>query len=329
MRGRVGQPSVPLTLDPDGAWFTGLQIGRRGAELVLIDFAGRVLDRRAIAYRWPDPDHVVRFVEKSWPRLVEGIPPGRLHGLGIAMPLDPWRWPERLGAPANTGRRWRRADIAGRIRASIELPVHVENDATAACGAELTFGEGRRYRDFAYFFVGHFIGGGIALGSVVHGGRRGNAAAFGSLPVPDPERPGSSMQLIDAASLHVLESMLPSDDRAPALRDAGSGAWTRHESAVRRWERRAGDALATAVASIASVVEIEAVIVDGVFPETVRARLVERTRSALERIDTRGIEAPVVAEGSIGAGARTLGAARLPLFARFLLDQDVLTRAGD
>ena len=349
VKGRVGQPSVPLTLDPGGAWFTGLQIGRRGAELVLIDFAGTIAARRTIRYRWPDPDVVVRFVADAWPSLSEGVPPSRLHGLGIAMPFDPWQWPERLGAPEDVGRRWRESDLTGTIGALIDLPVYVENDATAACGAELTFGAGRRYRDFAYVYVGQFVGGGIVLDAAVHGGPSGNAAAFGSLPVPDPDSPGRSMQLIDAASLHVLESMIAREragagvesgpdgaspartDRdgvhdEPALRDASSPLWERYEPVVRRWERRAGDALATAVASIASVVEIEAVIVDGSFPETVRRRLCRRTRRALATVDTRGITAPPIVEGSIGAGARTLGAARLPLFARFLLDQDVLTR---
>ena len=41
-RGKIGQPSVPMSLDPEGAYFLGLKIGRRSAELVLIDFLGQV-----------------------------------------------------------------------------------------------------------------------------------------------------------------------------------------------------------------------------------------------------------------------------------------------
>ena len=37
-RGKIGQPSIPMSLNPDGAYFLGLKIGRRSAELVLIDF---------------------------------------------------------------------------------------------------------------------------------------------------------------------------------------------------------------------------------------------------------------------------------------------------
>jgi hypothetical protein len=35
-RGRIGQPSVPLRLDPDGAYSLGLKIGRRSANLILM-----------------------------------------------------------------------------------------------------------------------------------------------------------------------------------------------------------------------------------------------------------------------------------------------------
>ena len=40
IRGRVGQPSVPLSINPEGAFFLGLKVGRRSADLVLVDFLG-------------------------------------------------------------------------------------------------------------------------------------------------------------------------------------------------------------------------------------------------------------------------------------------------
>jgi hypothetical protein len=42
IRGKVGQPSVPLSINPDGAFFVGLKVGRRSAELILIDFLGQL-----------------------------------------------------------------------------------------------------------------------------------------------------------------------------------------------------------------------------------------------------------------------------------------------
>ena len=42
-RGKVGQPMVPMRLNPSGAYSFGLQIGRRALELVLIDFEGGIV----------------------------------------------------------------------------------------------------------------------------------------------------------------------------------------------------------------------------------------------------------------------------------------------
>ncbi|KAG1715303.1 hypothetical protein GQR58_000268 [Nymphon striatum] len=40
-----------------------------------------------------------------------------------------------------------------------DLPVFVLNDATAACRAEHLYGRGKEFDDYAYFYIGSFIGG--------------------------------------------------------------------------------------------------------------------------------------------------------------------------
>ena len=53
VRGRVGQPSIPMALNPDAVYSVGLKIGRRSADLVLMDFVGgvRCRLRETYAYR--------------------------------------------------------------------------------------------------------------------------------------------------------------------------------------------------------------------------------------------------------------------------------------
>ena len=45
-RGKVGQPSVPMRLNPEGALFLGLKVGRRSAEMIVTDFLGAIIARR-------------------------------------------------------------------------------------------------------------------------------------------------------------------------------------------------------------------------------------------------------------------------------------------
>ena len=48
--------------------------------------------------------------------------------------------------------------------------------------------------------------------------------------------------------------------------------------------------------------------------------------AALARLDLSGITPPAVREGTVGAQARSLGAAAIPLSQRYLLDQNAAQR---
>ena len=65
MRGKVGKPKVPMALNPDGVYSFGLKIGRRSAELILMDFVGSVRATKREAYKYPTPDGIRRFVREN------------------------------------------------------------------------------------------------------------------------------------------------------------------------------------------------------------------------------------------------------------------------
>jgi hypothetical protein len=56
----------------------------------------------------------------------------------------------------------------------------------------------------------------------------------------------------------------------------------------------------------------------------VRERITSATKKALELHDLQGVSVPEIMEGSVGSQARAIGGASLPLFSRYLLDQNVL-----
>ena len=138
IRGRIGQPSVPMSLAADGAFFLGLKIGRRSADLALVDFLGRVRGARRRVYRYPTPDAVVAFVAEALPALLASLPADRrdrVGGMGVAMPFQLWSWVQDIGAPQSEMDAWRDRDIQAELAALSGLAVHVQTDATAACGA--------------------------------------------------------------------------------------------------------------------------------------------------------------------------------------------------
>ena len=77
MRGRIGQPSVPLALNPDGAFSIGIKIGRRSADWLLVDFTGTVRQRPTIGLpRSPDADGLLPALGRNMGILRGGLGAG-------------------------------------------------------------------------------------------------------------------------------------------------------------------------------------------------------------------------------------------------------------
>jgi predicted NBD/HSP70 family sugar kinase len=320
VRGKIGQPSVPMSLNPEGAFFIGLKIGRRSAELVLIDFLGNVRSMLQHSYHYPAPQETIEFVKTGIGKLRADLTPDqdkRIAGLGIAMPFELWNWAETAGAPREIMDQWRHFDIREKLRAQYSFPVYLQNDATSACGAELVFGDSGPLRDFIYFYIGAFAGGGLVLNGRLYSGPSGNAGALGSMPVPGPE--GRPIQLIDVASIAILEKTLNGKGIDASYLWASPEDWGDIGLDLDSWISTAADALAYAVVSASAVIDFEAAIIDGWMPEPIRNRLVEAVGNSLQKIDVEGLTVPVVREGTVGIHARALGGASLPLSERFLI----------
>ena len=121
-RGRVGQPSVPLSLNPNGAFSLGAKVGRRSADLVLIDFVGGVRHELHERYAYPVPAAIVEFISagsRALARRLAADERSRIAGLGIASPFELWNWEEEVGSPPGVMEAWRGFDLARRSRQGV------------------------------------------------------------------------------------------------------------------------------------------------------------------------------------------------------------------
>ncbi|THD48853.1 MAG: ROK family transcriptional regulator [Bradyrhizobium sp.] len=328
LRGRVGQPTVPVSLDPEGAFSIGLKIGRRSCDLVLIDFCGHIRRRAQRLYLYPTPALVTDFVAEELEPMIRSLTPAqrrRIAGLGVAAPFQLWSWSSEIDAPKQEMDAWRTFSIVDELAKLSQFPVTLCNDATSACAAELFFGESWRRRDFLYFFVGTFIGGGLVIDGALFPGRTGNAAAVGSMPIATTDRNGdATSQLIDHASIYQLERRIAAAGRDPSSIWRTPEKWDDFGPLLEEWIDRAAFALAYATVTAISVIDVQAVIIDGVMPKAVRERLTLKVAQKVESFDRRGLSDVTIAEGAIGADARAIGGAALPLIKTFARDREVL-----
>ena len=74
IKGRVGQPSVPMHLAPDGAYAIGLKIGRRSADLALMNFVGEIQRQIHHVYPYPMPEPILDFAVDGAQKLLATVP---------------------------------------------------------------------------------------------------------------------------------------------------------------------------------------------------------------------------------------------------------------
>jgi predicted NBD/HSP70 family sugar kinase len=328
-RGRIGQPSVPYSLNPQGALSFGLKIGRRSVDLYLIDFVGDIVRALHQTYAYPTPHGIQQFASDGMTEILGGLPDGlrdRIAGLGIAAPYEMWTWHEEMGAPKDEIDAWRSIDIRAEIAKFCPWSVYFSNDITAACAAELMFGIGGEHIDYLYVFIGSFIGGGLVLNGHLFPGRTQNAGALGSMPAQAGSDPkGRSPQLMNTASIYVLERKLVAEGRNAQVLWQSPDDWGEElGAALDEWIEEVATSLALSIVAAVAVIDVETVILDGAFPASVRTRIIERTEAAISRVNRQGLSAFELVAGSIGNAARAMGGASLPLLANFTQDREVL-----
>ena len=337
VRGKIGQPSVPLSLNPQGAFSVGIQVGRRNLELLVADFTGQPVERVEVLYDYPDPDKLFQSMAQGlhtlqermgdlWPRTV---------GVGLTAPLSLHKWADLLGGQAAQAMaRWEHIDLSAQVQRLTDLPVVFAKDTTAACVAELLQGHGRSVRSFLYVFVGTFIGGGLVLSGHIMNGERGNAGAIGSLPVglasgsssAAPNGSGMPPQLLQKASGWQLEQALLAAGRNPLLIHQDGIMDPAHAEFTGPWIAQASQALAMTVASSAALLDLDAVVMDGSLGAPLMTALMAATQDALAQYRFDGMHQPQLLAGQVGAHARALGGALLPLHSQFFPDKDIFLK---
>ncbi|RYE60222.1 MAG: ROK family transcriptional regulator, partial [Hyphomicrobiales bacterium] len=108
-RGRIGQPSVPYSLNPNGALAFGLKVGRRSVDLYLINFTGQTLYALHKIYPYPTPEGIRKFARAGIDEILGQLPKHLAHriaGLGIAAPYEMWTWHEEMDAPKEEIDAW-------------------------------------------------------------------------------------------------------------------------------------------------------------------------------------------------------------------------------
>jgi predicted NBD/HSP70 family sugar kinase len=101
-------------------------------------------------------------------------------------------------------------------------------------------------------------------------------------------------------------------------------AWEDFGTHLEGWIEDVASALARASVAAISVIDFEAILIDGAMPAAVRDRLTARTAQIFSGLDRRGLSDVVIVPATIGADARAIGGAALPLIKNFARDRELV-----
>ncbi len=297
--GAVGRPPQSVELDPGAPFVLGLEINVDYLAAWATDLAGTLHHRSFVASdnRTRRPEEVIgQLAQLAMEALAAPFAEGRIPlSATVAVPGLVDSSGGLVVAP-NLG--WADVAVGDLLREALEdppFPLHVENEANLGAVAELVEGAGRGLRDFVYVSGEVGIGAGVVLRGELFRGASGFAGEFGHLTI-DPYGPpcgcGGRGCLERLAGQDALLRLAGWDAR---MRIAGSRpewpgamlAKSAREGHARTLEAlsQVGHTLGIAIASLANLLDPEAVLLGGYF-----ARLTDWLRDPIEtELETRAL----------------------------------------
>lgn len=213
-------------------------------------------------------------------------------------------------------------DLRGEFARAFQVPVHFDNNATAAAYAEMTLGAARGVRDWLYLHLGANVSAGLVMGGQLQRGKSGWAGAIGQMMV-DPERAGDVVPLETVVSAENVvrrtRERLKRDNTSSLSRLGAMGGFTYDDiidaahggdDLAKLMLQRTGSFIGMVIADVISLLNLELVAVGGA--PGGRSHLVAAiTKEAQQRAAAEAFADCRIIAGELGAEAGVIGAALL------------------
>jgi predicted NBD/HSP70 family sugar kinase len=309
-----GAPRIGLRIRADGAYALGFGLERDQLTGVLLDAGTNVRWQMSRTTPPGQPaSEVLQHIEEDVRRVLEApefaASRSRLCGLGIAAPGPLDRSTGTIvGAPNFP--TWQHVDLAQELGRSLDLPVVIDNAATAAAiGTRWQLRRG--LTPFLYCYWGVGIGGGLVIDDEAYRGMTGNAMEIGHVVVTPGGRPcdcgGVGCLEAEASVAAILKDAARYGD-FPTV-DAVVAAAARSEP-VAAILASAAEKMAGALLSVVNLVDVDEIIIGGehfraveqIFLPIIRERLATRAfrrQISLTKVTVSTLEAA----NAVGAAA--------------------------
>jgi N-acetylglucosamine repressor len=180
-----GRKPVLLELKPDSYYSIGLDVDIDSISYILTDITGRVVYEGVSELASHTPDAVVSKAAECIKGIVSerSIGLGKLLGIGISVP-------GMVGAETHSillapNLNWEDVELGPMLKAKLELPVYIENEAMASAICENWIGACQGVGNFVCVNIKSGIGAGIFTDGRLYRGAGGSAGEVGHIVVDE------------------------------------------------------------------------------------------------------------------------------------------------
>lgn len=261
-----GRPAELLELVGSAAVAIGAKVADNRLVIVCADLNGDVLASETVPFDASGSDAFMSLTSLLEPHVSAAAEGHVLLGIGLGLPgfEDPYG----SGVVHAPLFGWRHLPIGEHLRRSLKVPVLVDNDVNTLAVAESLYGVGRSFENFLTVTIGQGVGMGIVIDGELYRGAHGAAGEFGHMRV---DREGlrcvcgqhgcletvvSDPALVASARRRRIITRNDGPDRLVERAAAG------HAGAVALY-REAGTILGRALASVAVVLNPQAIVLAG------------------------------------------------------------------
>jgi predicted NBD/HSP70 family sugar kinase len=303
--GRRGQPSIEIAIAHDYAYALGVALMTDAISILLMDFAGNVVDYKFIEMPEMGREAVFTRIEQARTEFLERTPAAasRLVGVGVGI-LGPCLDGKARFNPPRALDEWAMIPIDALFADRLGLPCWAESDGNAAAVGESFLGAGRSYANFVYLYIAAGLGGGIIVNHRLLRGSHGNSGEIGRM------LPWRNFQI------PTLETLLQTLRKSGVELDSLSTMLATFDAdwpGVNEWIAQSRDQFSLITSAIAALVDPEAIVFGGRLPPALANRLIP----AIDLFDDARREMPRPLPRLIASQTRfdacAAGAAMLPL----------------
>ena len=279
-KSRVGPPTIPMSLNPDGAFSIGISIGFRKTEVVLINFVGDAIAKKTLQHEAAGDHYVHPDIFETIEEILSGLSAKkrkRVAGVGLALP-DDFEESKALAA-LNTA-----------IENDLGFEVFVQNDVTAAASGESLFGAAKDLDNYLFFYIGARVHSRLILNHQIYN--------------------GATTAPYDVGLLELERGLGSNASYAEELWEKSKDL-AHFEDALDDWKKKCIDLIRLKLTELGQFVDVTTVVLSSYIPKDICediCRVIED--------DPSNVSAVV---GSLGSAPKAIGAAALPFSSRFMV----------